>query len=57
LGGIVDLLREKLDEILDESVSVPDLKEQIENNPAVKAARQAYEEARAKAYAEARKRL
>jgi len=41
-----DLLQEKLD-----------LDEQIENDPAVKAAKQAYDEARAKAYAEARKKL
>jgi len=52
-----DLLQEKLDEILDEAVPVPNLDEQIENDPAVKAAKQAYDEARAKAYAEARKRL
>jgi hypothetical protein len=52
-----DLLQEELDEILDEAVPVPNLDEQIENDPAVKAAKQAYDEARAKAYAEARKRL
>jgi hypothetical protein len=52
-----DLLQEKLDEILDEAVPVPNLNEQIENDPAVKAAKRAYDEARAKAYAEARKRL
>jgi hypothetical protein len=52
-----DLLQEKLDEILDEAVPVPNLDEQIENDPAVKAAKQAYDEARAKAYAEARKKL
>jgi len=51
-----DLLEEKLDELLDQAVPVPGLNEQIENDPAVKAAKQAYEEARAKAYAEARKR-
>jgi hypothetical protein len=52
-----DLLQEKLDEILDEAVPVLDLDEQIEDDPAVKAAKQAYDEARAKAYDEARKRL
>jgi len=52
-----DLQQEKLDEALDEAVPVPDLDEQVEKNPAVKAAKQAYDEARAKAYAEARKRL
>jgi hypothetical protein len=52
-----DLLQEQLDEILDEAVPVPNLDEQVENDPSVKAAKQAYEEARAKAYAEARKRL
>jgi hypothetical protein len=52
-----DLLQEKLDEILDETVPVPNYDEQIENEPAVKTAKRAYDEARAKAYAEARKRL
>jgi hypothetical protein len=56
-----NLLQEQLDECLDEAeaeaVPVPNLDEQIENDPAVKAAKQAYDEARAKAYAEARKRL
>jgi len=51
-----DLLQEQLDEVLDEAVPVPKLDEQVENAPSVKAAKQAYEEARAKAYAEARKR-
>jgi hypothetical protein len=41
----------------DNTIESPRLDEQIENDPAVKAAKQAYEEARAKAYAEARKRL
>lgn len=40
-----------------EDIPAPDLAEQVENDPTVKAARQAYEEARAKVYAEARKRL
>jgi hypothetical protein len=52
-----DILQEQLDELLDPAVPVPDLDEQVENDPAVKAAKQAYDEARAKAYAEARKRL
>lgn len=51
-----DLLQEQLDD-LDEATPVPNLDEQIENDPAVKAAKQAYDEARTKAYAEARKRL
>jgi hypothetical protein len=41
----------------DNNIESPRLEEQIENDPAVKAAKQTYEEARAKAYAEARKRL
>jgi hypothetical protein len=41
----------------DSTIATPDLEEQIENDPAVKAAKQRYNEARAKAYAEARKRL
>lgn len=52
-----DILQEQIDELLDETVKVPNLDEQVENDPAVKAAKQAYEEARAKAYAEARKRI
>jgi len=51
-----DLLQEKLDEILDEAGSVPDLDEQIKNDPAVKAAKQAYDEAHANAYAKALKK-
>jgi hypothetical protein len=57
LGWYRDLLQDQLDEILDEAAPVPNLDEQVENDPSVKAAKQAYEEARAKAYAEARKRL
>ena len=41
----------------DSTIEPPDLEEQVENDPAVKAAKQSYDEARAKAYAEARKRL
>jgi hypothetical protein len=52
-----DLLQEKLHDILDEAVPVPDLNEQVENDPAVKAAKLAYEMAHAKAYNEARKKL
>jgi hypothetical protein len=52
-----DLLQEKLCDRLDDAVAVPNLAEQVENDPAVKAAKQAYEEAYAKVYAEARKKL
>lgn len=52
-----DFLQEHLDEILDVAVPVPNLDEQVESDPSVKAAKQAYEEARAKAYGEARKRF
>ncbi len=53
-----DLLQEKLHDGLDEAVPVPDLDEQVADDPAVKAAKQAYDEASyAKAYAEARKKL
>jgi hypothetical protein len=52
-----DLLRDEAQECLDRAVPVPDLAEEVENDPAVKTAKQSYEEAKAKAYAEARKRL
>jgi hypothetical protein len=52
-----DLLRNEAEYCLDEVVPVPDLDEQVENEPAVKAAKQAYEQIRAKALAEARKKL
>lgn len=52
-----DLLREKAQECLDEAVPAPDLAEQVENDPAVKMAKQRYEEVKAKVYAEARKRI
>jgi hypothetical protein len=66
--GFLELYCDKMEELiemrvnrkleeLDEAVAVPDLAAQVENDPAVKAAKQAYDEARAKAYAEARKRL
>jgi hypothetical protein len=41
----------------DDGVAAPDLVAQVENDEAVKAAKRAYEETYAKAYAEARKRL
>jgi hypothetical protein len=41
----------------DSTIAAPDLEAQIENDPAVKAAKQQYDEARAKAYARARKVL
>jgi hypothetical protein len=52
-----DLLQETLYNRLDDAIAVPDLAEQVENDPAVKVAKQAYDEAYAKAYAEARKKL
>jgi hypothetical protein len=52
-----DLLFDEIQECLDEKVPIPDLDEQVENEPAVRAARQAYERAKAKALAEARKKL
>jgi hypothetical protein len=60
LKSYCDELEESLREQInndDDDVESPDLAEQVENDPAVKAAKEAYEEARAKAYAEARKRL
>jgi hypothetical protein len=52
-----NLLRHEAQECLDEIVPAPDLEEQVENDPAVKAARQTYEQTKAKALAEARKKL
>jgi hypothetical protein len=52
-----NLLRHTAQDYLDEIVPAPDLQEQVEDDPDVRAAREAYERARAKAYAEARKRL
>jgi hypothetical protein len=49
------LIENKLSAI-DDGIPVPDLSEQAANDPAVKAAKQAYDEAFAKAYAEARKK-
>jgi hypothetical protein len=52
-----DLLLEKVQDCLDQAVPQPDINKQVENEPTVKAARQAYEKVKAKAYAEARKKL
>ncbi len=49
-------IEEQLDE-MDKAIAAPSLDAQVENDPAVKAAKAAYEEAKAKAYAEARKRI
>ena len=57
MGESQSYLEEKLQDRLDEAIPVPDLNEQVANDPAVKAAKQVYDEALAKAYAEARKRL
>jgi len=51
-----DQLRERLLDESDKAVPAPDLSEQAANDPAVIAAKQAYDEAFAKAYAEARKK-
>jgi hypothetical protein len=53
--GHRSLIEDKLSEI-DHAVPVPDLSEQAANDPAVKAAKRAYDEAFAKAYTEARKK-
>ena len=52
-----DLLREKLHDAIEAAVPAPDLSELVENDPNVKAAKDAYDEARAKAIAEARRKL
>lgn len=52
-----DLLREKLHDAIEAAVPAPDLSELVENDPTVKAAKDAYDAARAKALAEARKTL
>ncbi len=52
-----DLLLEKLHDEIEEAIPAPDLDEQIEDDPTVKAAKLAYDEARAKALAEARKTI
>jgi hypothetical protein len=59
-GRIEEMIQRRTErelEELDDAVETPDLASQVENDPGVKAAKQAYDEARAKAYAEARKRL
>lgn len=57
-----DLLTEKLKDstdsaydLVEEAVPAPDINQQVENDPRVAAAKRAYEKARAKALAEARK--
>ena len=50
------LLREHINAD-DSTIAAPDLDDQIENDPAVRAAKQQYEEARARAYAKARKQI
>jgi hypothetical protein len=52
-----DLLTEKLQQKIEEVVPAPSLHDQVENDPGVKAAKQAYEEAYAQALAEARKTI
>jgi len=52
-----DLLGEKLHELIEEIVPAPDLDDQVANDPTVKAAKRAYDEACAKALAEARRKL
>jgi hypothetical protein len=54
--NLEDLLRDHINRD-DSTIAPPDLSEQIENDPAVQEAKRHYEEVRAKAYAEARKRL
>jgi hypothetical protein len=50
-----DLLSKTLHDFIEEAVPVPDLREQVENDPRVKLAKRAYEAAYAQALAEARK--
>jgi hypothetical protein len=50
-------IQRRIDHEIDDAIETPDLAAHVENDPAVKAAKLAYEEARAKAYAEARKRI
>jgi hypothetical protein len=52
-----ELLQGKLYDLLDEAVPIPDLDEEAENDPAVKAAKRAYERAFAKARVEALRKL
>ena len=55
-AALEELVRERIDDD-DSDVPAPDLHKEIENDPAVRAAKQQYEEARVKAYATARKLL
>ena len=50
-----DLVRQKLLDVVDEAVPAPGLHEQVANDPSVRAAKQAYDEAYAAAFAAARK--
>jgi hypothetical protein len=50
-------LTEKLQQKIEEVVPAPSLHDQVENDPDVKAAKQAHEEAYAQALAEARKTI
>jgi len=52
-----DLLSEKLHQKIEEAVPAPSLHDQVENDPDVKAAKRVYEEAYARALAEARKTI
>jgi hypothetical protein len=52
-----DLLSEKLQQKIEEAVPAPSLHDQIENDPDVKAAKRAYDEAYARALAEGRKTI
>jgi hypothetical protein len=52
-----DLLCDKLQDQIEKAVPAPSLDEQVANDPTVKAAKRAYDEAYAKALAEARKKL
>jgi hypothetical protein len=52
-----DLLCDKFQDQIEKAVPAPTLDEEVANNPAVKAAERAYNEAYAKALAEVRKKL
>jgi hypothetical protein len=55
--NLQEFQRKRIDEEIDGNVPSLDLAQQVENDPTVKAAKLAYEEAYAKALADARKRL
>jgi hypothetical protein len=57
LKSYLDRLRQKRHALIEEAVPAPSLEEQVEHDPRVEAAKRAYEEARAKALAEARKTI